>query len=668
MTIRNQIKDRPITAAQSLARRVLRSWVGLILCSTPVLAEPEITLQPTSQSVSLLANVTLQVRAAGVEPVTYQWQQNGQPIAGAISNRLDLTGVQLKDAGTYTAVISDSTGSVTSREAALEVDPTFAKITTGDLVSLKRDLSAPAWGDYDNDGDIDLFLAAFSGQDLLFQNNGDGTFTSKAASETGPLIGPGQINLGLWADFDNDGHLDLFRMSASASEKLFRNLGNGSFGIATNSAFSKDIDSSFAIAWGDLDQDGFVDLALTVGDILGTSFTPSQILARNERGTSFARLTDPQFGSIVTDRGGGTACAWADIDNDGDLDLFVGNNRTGANKAFLYRNNGSSGFTRVSEGPIANDPCFPLSADWGDFDNDGDFDLIVGNGNGLRNSLYRNLGDGQFERVSTGNIAEDANSTSSCAWADYDNDGNLDLIVGNTGKDFLYHGNGDGTFKRVLSGSPSNDSGSSSGVAWGDYDNDGFMDLFVANGGTAQLNYLYRNSGNTNRWLKLKLTGTSSNRSAIGAKVRVKAIIRGREVWQLRQVSGGHEVGQNDLRPNFGLGDAAVAEIVRIEWPSGLVQEIRNVPANQILDVIEPVRLASAVGRREGQVTLKVEAWPGFAFDVERSADLKSWTPVSTATSANGLLTFNQPAEGSSAQFFRVSVRHGSTTSNSPTR
>ena len=143
---------------------------------------------------------------------------------------------------------------------------------------------------------------------------------------------------------------------------------------------------------------------------------------------------------------------------------------------------------------------------------------------------------------------------------------------GETGdNNLLYHNNGDGTFSRVTTGSLVHDGGVSGACSWGDYDNDGFMDLAVANGiyGITQNNFLYRNNGNTNHWLKLKLIGTTSNRGAMGTKVRVKASIGGRTFWQMRVA---HEndgwVSQHDPRPNFGLGNASVAETVRIEWSS----------------------------------------------------------------------------------------------------
>jgi enediyne biosynthesis protein E4 len=225
---------------------------------------------------------------------------------------------------------------------------------------------------------------------------------------------------------------------------------------------------------------------------------------------------------------------------------------------------------------------------------------------------------------------------------------------GETGdNNLLYHNNGDGTFSRVTTGSLVHDGGVSGGCAWGDYDNDGFMDLVVANGisGITQNNFLYRNNGNTNHWLKLKLIGTTSNRGAMGTKVRVKASIGGRTFWQLRVA---HEndgwVSQHDPRPNFGLGDASVAETVRIEWSSGIVQELHNVAANQILNVTEPVRLQAT-----GRGVFEFRSWKGQVFGVEASPDLSVWSSLGSVTNTSGLIQFSdQEASNVAARFYRV--------------
>ncbi|MFO1511836.1 MAG: FG-GAP-like repeat-containing protein [Verrucomicrobiota bacterium] len=225
-------------------------------------------------------------------------------------------------------------------------------------------------------------------------------------------------------------------------------------------------------------------------------------------------------------------------------------------------------------------------AAWGDYDNDGNLDIAIHSTTGT--SIYRNDGSGSFTILT--NIA--IPTVGVPAWTDYDNDGHLDLLLVNgqdmsSGRAYLYHNNGDGTFTSI------NDSLTTVANywlvgAWGDYDNDGFMDVLL----TQQYgsNKLFHNLRNTNHWIKFKLVGTVSNRDAIGAKVRVRATIAGQTVWQLQEVNGGYAL-QNDMRPNFGLGDATNVDLVRIEWPSGNVQELSNLSADHIIPVTETVRV-----------------------------------------------------------------------------
>ena len=165
-------------------------------------------------------------------------------------------------------------------------------------------------------------------------------------------------------------------------------------------------------------------------------------------------------------------------------------------------------------------------------------------------------------------------------------------------------------------------------------------------------NALYHNLTNANHWIKCQLEGVVASRSAIGAKVRVKATIGGKTVWQMREVSGGNYC-QNDLRPNFGLGDATKVDIVRIEWPSGAVQEFANIAANQMLTVTEPARVQMTQGGE-----LKIQCWKGQAFDVQVSPDLSAWTVAATVTNTTGTLTFKDPEAGGARQrFYRVVTR-----------
>jgi hypothetical protein len=457
-----------------------------------------------------------------------------------------------------------------------------------------------AWGDYDNDGFPDLVAingaGFYSEANALYHNNGNGTFSRMAAGAVGELASAyGNGHGGAWADFNNDGRLDFLVADWNHNVVLYRNNPDGRF-------------------------------TKVVGDPLVNVGSQS------------------------------TASAWADFDNDGWLDVFVAG-FGGAN--FLFRNDGHGGFVRITGRVPASDTASSFGCAWGDYDNDGFLDLFVTNPNSGGNRLYRNKGDGTFEKITSGAIVADKKGSTGCAWGDYDNDGFLDLFVVNgfTGPEdnLLYHNNGDGTFSKITTGSPVNDGRSSFGVGWGDYDNDGFLDLFVANGlrGPAQSNFLYRNNGNSNAWIKIKCVGTASNRTGMGAKVRVHATIGGQSRWQLRQIDGGDGTSGGSLEAHFGLGDAAIIDTVRIEWPSGIVQELHGVAPRQFLPVQEPARLQAL-----GAGALRIQSWKGMAFEVQVSSDLDQWSPLTTVTNLTGTLDFTDPnTVNHLRRFYRTVVR-----------
>jgi hypothetical protein len=189
--------------------------------------------------------------------------------------------------------------------------------------------------------------------------------------------------------------------------------------------------------------------------------------------------------------------------------------------------------------------------------------------------------------------------------------------------------------------------------------NDGFLDLFVA-GASGQGSRLYRNNGNGNTWLMLKLEGRVSNGAAIGAKVRVLATLFGRRYWQMREISGGN-TSQNDLRAHFGLGDATHAELVRIEWPSGQVTELSNVAANQILSIKEPPMLKVA-GWSLGGFQMQVIGHANTVCDVLTTStvgDPASWTPLQcvTNTSRTNLVVDPAPSPRPGARFYKAVPR-----------
>jgi hypothetical protein len=597
---------------------------------------PRITVQPRNQSVSLGANVTLRVTATGTPPLAFQWLWNEAALVAATNSALALTNVQPTQAGEYLVVVTNGGGALTSAVAVLTVDATFTKITTGLIATEGGDASGCAWGDVDNDGLPDLFVGNGATKNFLYHNNGDGSFTKRTNAAPAQTSGFG----GSWADYDNDGWLDLF-VANRAANYLYRNNGEGSLSKVTPFAATSG-STSWSGSWGDYDRDGWLDLYISNGN-----GAHDYLLHNNADGT-FSKITS---GRIVQDGGASIGAAWQDYDRDGWPDLFVANN--GGNN-FLYRNLQNGAFERITTGRIATDFQAGIVPDWGDYDNDGWPDLAVGVFG--RNLLYRNSGDGTFVRQTNGPVVLDFQNSEIVQWVDYDNDGFLDLFSANEGgqNESLYHNNGDGTFTKITTGSIVNDGGNSAGCAWADYDNDGFLDLFVANWQGSRPNFLYRNNGNTNHWLKVRCIGTASNRDGIGAKVRVRATVRGRDLWQLREISGGSGFGQTSLLGHFGLGDAKTVSVVRVEWPSGTIQELQQVPADQTLSVIEPPKLSAA--KASGTAfQMRLLGLPGLNYEVESSSDLADWKRIAAITNSNRETPVtNQIASGSPQQFYRA--------------
>jgi len=457
----------------------------------------------------------------------------------------------------------------------------FTRILEGDIAKDTGPSVGCAWGDYDSDGYPDLFVAdAGKTASRLYHNNGNGTFSRVAK---GPITNDlSDTDTGVWADYDNDGDLDLFlaNYSPPSQDCFYRNEGSGVFTKVTQGAWVTDTGYGVGAAWGDYNNDGLVDL------YVANSGNQNNYLYRNNGDGTMTKITQ---GPPVTSGGNSHGCAWSDYDGDGDVDLFVA---CGPGDEQQFRNNGDGTFTRSSRAALPTSDGEGVGVSSADYDNDGDLDLLV-TGFGS-NGLYRNDGPEHFQPVTVNGLSSDQSNNG--AWGDYDNDGYLDVFIARYDRDnFLYHNNGDGTFARVMEGALVHDGGRSCGCAWADYDNDGDLDLFVANGvdffGTnppPEPGFLYRNDGGTNHWLLLRLVGIASNRSAIGAKVRIFATIQGKSFWQLREVSGGAGYcSQNDLRVHFGLGDATTVESVRIEWPSGITQFLRDVAVNQLLTIEE---------------------------------------------------------------------------------
>jgi hypothetical protein len=600
----------------------------LWICCSASAQSPVINSPPARVSVSLGASATFRVTAGSSTPVAFQWRKNGEPIPNATNINLTITNIVIADAGLYSVEVSNASGSVLSRDAELEVDPTFAKITSGSIVSDGGDSTSAAWIDYDNDRDLDLFVSNFStAKNFLYANNGDGTFTRVT---TGSLANDHlPCEASVWADYDNDGDLDLF-VSTFGNDFLFRNDSGGNFVRLATGPVVTSGGSSRGAAWADYDNDGFVDL------FVANEQGQKNFLFHNNGDGTFARVTT---GRIVNDSGYSTGCSWADFDNDGDLDLFVSNR---GQAGFFYRNDGSLGFTRITTGAIASANGGSHGAAWGDYDNDGNPDLFVAN-YAQKSFLFHNNGDGTFARITNGPIVNDIGNSWGCAWGDFDNDGWLDLFVCNGStpgasgnNDFLYHNNGDGTFQKITSGSLVNDAEIGDACGWGDFNKDGFLDLFVANF-NGQNNRLYRNTGNANHWLMVKCTGRISNRAAIGTRIQVTATVANRRLVQIREISGGGGYNSQTLDAHFGLGDASTIEEILVRWPSGITQRLQVQAIDQFLEIREPPRL-SVPAFFNGELSVGLETDPSPHFQMETSSDLQHWTPVEGALSKGAIM------------------------------
>ena len=458
-----------------------------------------------------------------------------------------------------------------------------------------------SWIDFNNDDLLDLFI----NNRTLLRNEGNGTF-QQVFTDIGATQALVTGNGNTWADYDNDGDLDVY--VCSLQSLLYRNEGEETFTQITDGDIGEGMaNRGWSCAWADFDNDGDVDLAIThPAGFVGPATTNHLFTNDGPPNYSFTRVTS---GAIVTGQAAYTVGTWSDFDLDGDMDYFVGAGPANGSTArdFLYQNQltetGTATFARINDGVIATDLQDGQVWNWIDYDNDGDLDAYLTNwggpAGGIANRLYRN-DDGTFNRVTTGAIVQDSDISLSSVWADFDNDGDLDCYVANdqSQPDRYYQNNGAGSFTRVDTMAVA-ESRTRRGATAGDYDNDGDLDLLAVGPGNGI--GLYRNdlAGN-NHWLKIKTIGTTSNRSGIGAKVRVKATIGGAVVRQIREVLSQNTFnGQNSLDVHVGLGDAAIVDSLTIEWPSGMVDRYANVAADQFLEAVEGGTIMPVAGEAE---------------------------------------------------------------------
>ena len=457
--------------------------------------------------------------------------------------------------------------------------PYFQKQTSGELPNFQNSNNQSAWGDYNNDGFLDLIISSFNDNCitctyplLLFKNNGNGTFTR---INTGPIAGYIGITSGVtWGDYNNDGNLDLFvSVHQNNNNLLFKNDGNGVFTQIISGSIVNDGGESRACAWSDYNRDGYLDLFVCNQD------NQNNFLYRNNGNGTFTRITT---GSIVNNGGWSRGCMWGDYDNDNLPDLYVVNYQGQTN--FLYHNNRNETFTRITSGPAVNDIDWGSTCNWADYDNDSFLDLYVTNNNST-NKFYRNNGDGTFTSIIS-SISNWSGYSYTSNWSDYDNDGWIDLFIPVYGSyNRLYKNLGGVNMTLILSEIISLEGGTSIGGAWGDYDNNGKIDLFATNTASNTVNYLYKNIGQTGNYIICKLKGCQSNRSGIGSRIKVYA----GDLRLIREVSSGNAAG-NMLWQHFGLGSKTIIDSIIVSWPFGTdnrFHKLTNVNVNQSIVIDE---------------------------------------------------------------------------------
>ncbi|MGH7594783.1 MAG: FG-GAP repeat domain-containing protein, partial [bacterium] len=385
-----------------------------------------------------------------------------------------------------------------SFKAILSPRQVFTQITNDILATDLEFSSGVSWGDYNNDGFQDMLVSNLSPLHgtSLYKNNGNGSFMKVTNGEV--ANDAGQSFSAIWGDYDNDGYLDLYISNGGSSTAtppltrnfLYRNQGPPGYELARvkSGAIVSDSSYTWSSAWVDYDNDGDLDLHAPASRRLTNN---PDLFYENTGAGNFARVTALPFLNTGVTRTLG--CSWIDYDNDGDQDLLLSKDGSdiGGEAKQLWKNllkeNEQVAFTKITTGELGTDMLLDFSASWGDYDNDGDADLFTPVF-GSNNVLYRNdaSGSGGFTRIQTGILTNDGRNTVGSAWVDFDNDGDLDLFVANTAQiSRLYRNDGMGNFLTV---SPAQmglsllfTSSNAQGCAWADYDRDGDLDLYIAN-------------------------------------------------------------------------------------------------------------------------------------------------------------------------------------------
>lgn len=462
----------------------------------------------------------------------------------------------------------------------------FEKMNFPDITNTFSSSRSANFIDVNGDGWDDIFFTnglSTGEKNMLYLNNGNGTFTTITDDD---IVEHSIRAVGAsFADVDNDNDLDGFVVTWGSGGQpkrnyFYRNNGNSTFTFEPNVA--PNLTYSETATWIDINNDQLLDLYIT-----NSAHSLRNLYFENQGDGTFIQKTD----LIITNENiPSRSVDWVDYDNDGDSDLFVTNE--GNNKNTLYRNDGPNTFTQVTDLAIVQDFRNSMGSSWADVDNDGDFDLVVMNF-AQANQLFINENE-VFMEITNSEIAETGINSFGSTFGDIDNDGDLDLLVLNSYNDnhftnSLFMNDGNGNFTKDTSSALANFEGWTYSAAFGDYNNDGWLDVILANNqNESQENAVFKNTGTGNNWLKIKCIGANSNKSAIGAIVKITAVINGNSITQTRKVeaSSGY-ASQNSLTTHFGLGNAAKIQQIQIKWPSGLIENFPGLNVNSIYNLTE---------------------------------------------------------------------------------
>ena len=439
-----------------------------------------------------------------------------------------------------------------------------------------RSLST-ALGDYNGDGFPDFFIANDDRANVLFQNNGSGLFTN--VTRDADFLRSGGGTMGAWADYDNDGDLDLYVARSGITNILYNNNGDGTFSEVAAFAGVADAGKGVACAWADYNNDGQVDLYVA-------NAGPDVFYRNSGKGTfsDITRYAGLQNDVISTD------ISFADVNDDGFVDLLVTHyDGVAARSNILYLNKGTGIFSPTTLGENG------LGAAFGDYDNDGDPDVMLSSRSlstgAPQIQLWRNDGRGKFIEVTAASGIDANREAVAVSWGDFDNDGFLDLaFFPEQGAGVLYRNDGQAAFIDISDSTGFEQHDLQRSLATGDVDGDGQLDLYICRFG--QENLLYQNRGTGHNWLAVRLRGVDSNRSGIGARVRLVA----GSVQQMRQVTSGTGFrAQNRLVAHFGLGDASRVDTLEITWPGGAVDSQTGITAlNRVIEAVQGMPTAVA--------------------------------------------------------------------------